>query len=142
MVKFFCDTNVLKLAKWLRFAGFDTMTRRELSISKIENVCQKDKRIFITRNKGIRNFRASLEIISFENIDDQLKYFLSKYPFQKDLFGSRCLKCNVILKISAKQAPILSQNQMKYCPRCGKYFWQGSHYQNMTEFLEWKMDNG
>ncbi|MCL2063962.1 MAG: Mut7-C RNAse domain-containing protein [Candidatus Cloacimonetes bacterium] len=127
MPKFFCDINVQRLAKWLRFAGFDTMTRRELSKQRIEYICKKDKRIFITRNKKIKHFNASMEVLSPENVHEQLKYVLSKFAIEESLIASRCIECNVVLRIL--------EDDKKYCPRCGKYFWKGTHYQNMLNIV-------
>jgi|GEM_PF-1850939 len=149
MIKFYCDINVMKLAKFLRFAGFDTTTRRELSKSRIEYLCLKDRRIFITRNKSIKNFRAVIEILNFDNINNQLNFLLTKYQYDNNLIGSRCIECNVKMRtLSASHQYLLHSNlttyrsthkddeNIKYCPRCGKYFWKGTHFQNMLNKLK------
>ena len=140
MPKFFCDVNVNKLAKWLRFAGFDTMTRQELSKAKIDVLCIKERRVFITRNQNIKNFQASIEELSSENVQEQLEYILSKYKIDKDLIGSRCIECNVFLKeVSVIPNHLLfyaNIEDVKYCSRCGKYFWKGSHYEKMYKRIQ------
>ena len=129
-MKFFCDTNIIRLAKWLRFAGFDVVTRKELSKTRIDNLCVKEKRIFITRNKQrkVKLFRSKVEIVLSEDIFTQIKCILSKYPIQTELISSRCIICNVKLRIH------LTPNE-KYCPRCGRKYWQGTHYQNMLKVI-------
>jgi hypothetical protein len=131
-ISFFCDVNVQKLAKWLRFAGFDTITRKELSLTKIDSFCQKKRLVFITRSKKkeIKYFRASVEILDSECVYTQLDYILSKYPIDKEKTASRCIKCNVLLRVTPSD-----DNEKKYCPRCGRYYWQGTHYQNMIAKL-------
>ena len=131
VVKFFCDTNIIRLAKWLRFAGFDVITRKELSKIKIDNICQKDKRIFITRStkRDIKLFKSKVEIIKSEDIFTQIKQIISKYPHDKALISTRCIICNVKLRI-----PDSMKN--KYCPRCGREYWEGTHYKNMLKVIE------
>ena len=134
-MKFFCDVNVYRLAKYLRFAGFDTKTRRDFSLLQISNICKKENRIFITRNKNIKIFLFSnvntslpkIEVLIFENYLEQIEYILKKYPLNPDHIATRCLECNVLLKPS--------NEDVLYCPRCGKKFWKGTHYDNMLKVV-------
>ena len=130
-VKFFCDSNIVRLAKWLRFAGFDVITRKELSKTKIDYICQKDKRIFITRSKkrDIKLFKSKVEIILSEDIIDQIKQVMSKYPHHTELIASRCIVCNVKLRNTT------DPSKDKYCPRCGRQYWKGTHYINMLKII-------
>ena len=129
-VKFFCDTNIIRLAKWLRFAGFDVLTRKELSKIRIDNLCVKDRRVFITRSKhkDIKLFRARVETVCFEDIYSQIKFILSKYPVNHELISTRCIKCNVKLRI-------VVGSEEKYCPRCGRKYWEGTHFHNMMKVI-------
>jgi len=129
MNKFFCDRNVYRLAKYLRFAGFDTMTRQDLSLSKIDTICKKERRTFITRNKSVRNFRSKVVILDSDCVYEQIKAILTLYKFDMESVSTRCLKCNVKLRISN------NDTSMKYCPRCGKYFWKGTHYTDMLKII-------
>ena len=127
LAKFFCDVNVVKLAKWLRFAGFNTMVVRELSQSKIESLCIKERRVFLTRKKKMKKFLGSHEILVSDNVFEQLSYILSKYKLDDSLIGSYCIECNVKLREY--------ETEKKYCPRCGKIYWKGSHYDNMIKMI-------
>ena len=129
MSKFFCDQDVYRLAKWLRFAGFDTMTRQELSLHKIEALCKKEKRIFLTRNKRLKSFSTSYIILESNDYKEQLNQIHLLFKLNIEKIGCRCMKCNVLLKVSKEK------EDHKYCPRCGKYFWKGTHYQMMSEQL-------
>ena len=129
MPRFFCDRDVLKLARWLRFAGFDVMTRQELSEAKVAYICQKDRRVFITRNKKTRKHTTRVEILSSDDVKEQLRYILTKYKMDEDKIASRCMECNVLLR------QVVDDEEKKYCPRCGKYFWKGSHYESMVSVI-------
>lgn len=130
-VKFFCDTNVLRLAKWLRFAGFDTMSRKELSKEKIDYICYKDRRIFISRSqkKDIKQFKSKIEILISDDVFKQLDYCLSKYRVNKNLIATRCIECNVVMTECNADVSI------KFCSRCGKKFWKGTHFQEMYNVI-------
>ena len=128
-IKFFCDRDVYRLAKWLRFAGFDTMTRQEMPIHKIEALCKKERRVFLTRNKGLKSFTHRYIILESNDYKEQLKQILSLFKMDKDKIATRCMKCNVLLK------ECIEKENQKYCPRCGKYFWKGTHYEMMCSVL-------
>jgi uncharacterized protein with PIN domain len=130
LVRFFCDRNVRRLAKYLRFIGFDTMTREELSIVKIDTLCKRGKRVFITTRKGLRNFMSDSIVLDSTLVFEQLKTILSLYEVNKDLISTRCIKCNVRLK------KVIIDDSKKYCPRCGRLFWEGSHYHDMMRKIE------
>ena len=140
-MKFFCDVNVYRLAKYLRFAGFDTMTRKELSIQQISYICKKEKRIFITRKKksakGLfcneNNNLPKIEVLDYDSYLQQIKSILTKYPINHNLIATRCLKCNVLLKQFAENP---DKPTILYCSRCGKKFWKGTHYLNMLKVVE------
>ena len=158
-VRFFCDRDVLRLAKWLRFVGFDVMTRRELSRHNIIRICQKDRRIFITRKKkDVSLLDVKVELLDSDDVFAQLENILAKYPIVKDNIGSRCIQCNV--KLLSHLSPILAipsdidsdcnkdtsrfpssiptylkGKSYKYCSRCSKIYWEGSHYKNMNEVI-------
>jgi uncharacterized protein with PIN domain len=112
------------------------MTRKDFSQQKIAYICQKENRTFITRKKGkhhpFYSQNSAIEIITSENIWEQLDLILSKYPVQKDLIATRCIDCNTpTAPLSTPHTPHLT-----YCPRCKKKYWHGSHYQNMLSRIE------
>ena len=142
MIKFFCDRNVYRLAKHLRFAGFDTMTREELSMMKIDSLCVKDRRVFITRNKHLRGFTAKAIVLDSICVYEQIKAVLERYEVNKELISTRCIRCNVKLKVSRNEhnstTPYPSSLEgncktKKYCSRCGRLYWQGTHYFDMLK---------
>ena len=127
MPKFYCDVNVNRLAKYLRFAGFDVMTRKELSKQKIEHICDKERRVFITRSKqkDINTFK-SIEILTSNDVFEQLHDILKRYKIIPENIGSRCILCNVKLRS-------VTDTEKKYCPRCGRHYHKGNHYYEMMD---------
>jgi uncharacterized protein with PIN domain len=81
MAKFFCDQDVLKLEKYLKSAGFDTISIKCLSKKKMNAYCKKYRRILITRNKNkeYKQFSCSVEILNSDNVKTQFTEITSKY---------------------------------------------------------------
>jgi len=147
-VRFYCDSTVQRLAKWLRFAGFDTFYRKELSLQKIDTLCQRERRVFITRNKkkDIRKLLCSIEILEHSNIYHQIEAILSKYKIDITKIATLCIECNVTLKpynqpVNHLQGVPGHIKDVLFCPRCGKLFWKGTHYQNMLKVIGRAMQN-
>jgi hypothetical protein len=146
--RFLCDTNVARLAKYLRFAGFDTVIRRELSLQKLQTLCEQEKRVFITRStkKDTKYFKKKIVIISNE-IGEQIAQFLQIYHIRTDIIATRCIVCNAKLKEAAfalgKSSTTFSDinvsqipKPIKYCQSCGRYYWRGTHYDKMLKMFE------
>ena len=51
--KFICDVHLGTLSKYLRFLGFDTIYRNDYSDSEIVRVAVVEKRIILTKDRGI-----------------------------------------------------------------------------------------
>jgi len=146
-IRFYVDNDVQRLGKWLRFAGFDTFYRKELSLQKIAHLCQKERRIFITRSSSRGRWqspRLRVELLKTTDIYQQIKAILAKYPINKENIGTRCMQCNVrlrpyLLPIDLRKDGIYAVREQihdpKYCPRCGKIFWKGSHYDAMYRVI-------
>ncbi|MCK9328346.1 MAG: Mut7-C RNAse domain-containing protein [Candidatus Cloacimonetes bacterium] len=150
-IKFFCDINVARLCKWIRFIGFDAVIRQELSKIQIQNLCIKDRRILLTRNKKLKSLKCSKVIINNEDYLKQLNELFPNFPINFDLIANRCIECNRLLtkidydtlqKILCSSPQLVENipkefhNDLSYCPRCGKFYWKGSHYQNMLKVIQ------
>lgn len=154
-IRFFCDVNVLKLSKWLRFLGFDTLTIKELSKIKIENLCVKDRRIFLTRDKKLNKMLCKTEILLSNSLDEQLLQILAKYSYKEEMIACRCMKCNRLLKkLEPSEFDVFFKNStelknkvpvdilnandkdLHFCVRCGNLYWHGTHYKNMLDKIK------
>ena len=70
-----------------------------------------------------------------------------------DLAGStrpftRCLECNSILEEASREAvrerlppKIRDKEVFAVCPSCQRVYWEGSHYERMSELLTWVKAN-
>ena len=131
-LKFSCDIMLFDLARWLRFLGYDTEYSRYI---------RRDKnRIYITANEKLKN-GFILKHIPLEEkliiLEKNFKIIENANPF------SRCSLCNVRLESADKddieELPLFVKNNFdafQKCPKCGRLYWKGSHYENMIKFLK------
>lgn len=142
MKKFILFNNLGKLAKYLRFLGFDAMIAKHISQGTIERLAKREKRIILSRKKQKR-IKERYFIIESENPLTQLTEISTFLKIDEKLIGSRCLNCNKKTVVIAKEKiqdripKHIQENHQKFrfCPKCGKIFWQGSHYKNLKQKL-------
>jgi len=141
-MKFIVDCMLGKLAKWLKILGFDTLYFSKIEDEEFLKLAAMEARIILTRDTGLLE-RAGQEkclFICSENWQEQVQQVLAAFNlWDKVKPNSRCLECNVALKrirrANAKNlvAPFIFEQARSFalCPRCGRVYWQGSHYQEM-----------
>src|SRR5512137_533387 len=100
-MKFIADTNVGKLAKWLRMLGFDTLFFTGKQDVEIISWALKDNRILLTRDTHlmewglIRDGRVQALLINSDDPDIQVSQVIRELDireFPKPF--SLCLVCN------------------------------------------------
>ena len=145
-MKFLCDQMFGTLAKWLRIYGFDTFyANREIDDSELIDICRKEKRILITRDKKLFQIarRENLKTIEIKttDIDEQIRKAIGSIEIDKSKILSRCILCNSLVveinkdEVKGKVPKKVFDNNEKFwfCLKCNKIYWKGSHYENMVE---------
>ena len=152
-MKFIADIMVGKLARYMRMAGYDVMYINTASDDEIIKIARETDRIILTRDslmlarrefkKGIIKYLYIKED-KLENQLDQIKLDL-KVSLKPNLV--RCIECNEKLikvkkeDVKNKVPPYVYKTQQNflYCKNCDKYYWRGTHYQNIkSTFLNIK----
>ena len=142
-----------KLARYMRMAGYDVMYINTASDDEIIKIARETNRIILTRDslmlarrefkKGIIKYLYIKED-KLENQLDQIKLDL-KVSLKPNLV--RCIECNEKLikvkkeDVKNKVPPYVYKTQQNflYCKNCDKYYWRGTHYQNIkSTFLNIK----
>jgi uncharacterized protein with PIN domain len=62
-------------------------------------------------------------------------------PVDEETILSRCIECNTLLlsvekegiKDKIPEKVFQTRNEFWVCPSCSKYYWMGTHYENMRE---------
>ncbi len=150
-LKFIVDSNVGKLAKWLRIMGYDTLFFDGEDDWQMVKIALDEGRVILTRDTQIMKrgvvtsgrLKAILiqsdeprqqmrQVVEILNLDSQFR------PF------TICLECNQPLVERSKQQvqnrvpPYVFQTQNQYmeCLACHRIYWRGTHWQAMTKGLE------
>ncbi len=148
MVKFLADEMLGTVAKWLRILGFDTEYARDMEDYEILLKAGKEGRVLITRDAELfdRAKRRGLKAIYLPHaeLDRDMKEIISVYPPEKERFMCRCTVCNSeIVEIPKKdvrgrvpEGVYERQERFWYCEKCGRIYWEGSHWEKMRSFVE------
>ena len=149
---FLADVMVGRLAKWLRGFGFDTLYYRRLEFTSIQRLLDDSARFFLTRNvKLARRFPTSRVVfIEHDRLAGQLRQVMA--TFHVDLgqrAGARCMRCNDLLRAAPREEVFGRVPEYIYyvhdaffqCPRCRRYYWEGSHRQRMQAWLDAELKN-
>jgi uncharacterized protein with PIN domain len=145
-MKLLCDHMLGSLAKWLRIFGYDTFyPDATLNDDMVLQVAQHEKRTLISRDKELL-FRAKKILIPVldihtTNLTEQLHQVLKEIPLDENTILTRCTLCNTPLHSLEKEAikdkvpekVYQTRNEFWVCPACSKYYWKGTHYENMIE---------
>jgi uncharacterized protein with PIN domain len=145
-MKILCDQMLGSLATWLRILGFDTLyPTSEMSDEQILQIATREQRLIISRDKQLiaRGKKRAIPVLELQttSLDEQLEAVVKTIPIEPSQMLTRCTLCNTSLlsvekdEVTDRVPPKVqeSQNNFWYCPHCKKYYWMGTHYQNMMQ---------
>ncbi len=144
---FALDTHLGKLARWLRMLGHDVTYDPQVTDTALLEEGRKRGRIIVTRDKELfqKAIKANLNAILLKNdkITKQLKEIAIRLKISLELNPTRCSICNGLLVKVSKQfltqkvpkRSLKAYNEFWECQNCGKIFWPGIHWQNISKTL-------
>jgi len=144
--RFIADVMLGRLAKWLRIIGYDTLYDRNIKDSQLIRNAARENRILLTRDAELFDrggFRGVF--IEAQDLSSQLAQVINKLALKPTITaGVRCPLCNEPLHTVHRKAVrelvpafvYATQRDFSRCPRCGKIFWKGTHWQNIKRHLE------
>ncbi|MFA7056764.1 MAG: Mut7-C RNAse domain-containing protein [Candidatus Cloacimonadales bacterium] len=148
---FILTIDAQKLAKWLRLLGYDTKVIRSVSLLNLIRIAKKEKRIIITRSKEILKHPLEFEriFIHSDQLEAQLEELRPFLKYEEEFVFTRCPEDNDLLVaidkekiidlIPAKVAELY--DSFKICRKCGRVYWQGSHYEKIEDLLKRGFNN-
>lgn len=149
--KFYADSMLGKLARWLRLMGFDVeYATSDLTDDEIMRYCSENRLFLLTRDKELAaRYRISLYMES-DSYEEQLKAFTSMFRPTPELYFTRCPLCNgTVRKMKTEEfgGPLpegvrLRQRHIYVCEECGKAYWEGSHFDAILKKLNGIMNEG
>ena len=149
MLRFLADSNVGRLARWLRAYGYDAAYAPHVDDRQLIARALAEGRVLLTRDAGLMQRRVVTHgtvravLVASDRVGDQLRQVVAELGLGGDRRLTRCLECNVELEprpkaeVSDRLPPYvrLTQNRFSECPLCARVYWPGTHWERMSERL-------
>ena len=150
MNKFYADSMLGKLARFLRFLGFDTLYRSKESVNDMLEDSQKDSRVLLSRSEQIISLCAKKNVqsllISSMKIKEQLQTLKDELTISYIIPPEKmkCSVCNGDLTKRKKEEILdrIHEGTAKFyvdfweCNNCKKIYWHGSHWEDIKRIIE------
>lgn len=151
-MKFVLDGMLGKLTRWLRMMGYDALYLNDAKDQDLVANAIQQKRILLTSDVALYRYatargaeaflvKGRTEAERLAGLADRFKFDLSV-----DTTQSRCPTCGAVLNTASKEevkgkVPETTFNvfdEFWACsnPDCGKVYWRGSHWENISAVLE------
>jgi len=149
---FILDCHLGKLASYLRILGFDVQYANDTKDETLAEISASENRILLTRDRGLLK-RKRVQFgysIRSQNPHSQLIEVINHYRLSGEIQPfTRCPLCNGCLQPVEKSdvSHLLPAKTKIYfdhfwqCDSCGKVYWQGSHYQQILDWMKTSLDN-
>jgi uncharacterized protein with PIN domain len=148
-MKFICDDNLGKLAKWLRTLGYDTLFFDPIEDGELVSRALREGRVVLSRDTQLVRFKLKLgeRLLHIESDRplEQTKQVIKQLKLKPDkkLLFSRCLVCNQPLekvekeKIKDRLYPYVykTKDHFVYCNNCDRIYWSATHVERMIQTL-------
>ncbi|MBL7198652.1 MAG: Mut7-C RNAse domain-containing protein [Anaerolineae bacterium] len=150
MPRLLADSMLGRLARWLRFLGYDTLYISMLSDHQIAARARAEGRIVLTRDQELSRRRGIRCLyVHADTLEEQVREVLAAIGDPPPGVESRCSECNSVLtSVAPEQARphvpayvLAAHRQFHHCPECDKYFWAGSHWTRIRSTVERVMEH-
>jgi uncharacterized protein with PIN domain len=141
---FLVDRTAGKLARWMRILGLDTDYIATCDIPPIVKLARQSGRTVVTRNAGLVDRLGEGILLKSDALEEQVRQVVMTVGRENLAFFSRCSVCNVELDRIEKrnvegripEHVYKTQDEFAICPACGRYYWQGTHWDKMKAEIE------
>lgn len=143
--RFVTDAALDRLARRLRFLGYDVVTHRGVRLEELFELAARDGRIVLTGSPRHPRRYAAIPAVHVAAADEAaaLRRIAAEHEAASEPF-TRCPRCNTaLIQRSTFEARgevpgrvTRSGSPLRYCPACGKWYWIGSHVARIAAWLE------
>ncbi len=157
ILSFVCDAMLGRTARFLRLFGYDTLYSNNYSDSELLEIALEEKRILLTRDIALHHQAVKLNIPSILLLEktyiDRITNLILKLNLNLELNPSisRCATCNARItpipkeKVKGKipEKTFAAFNEYWICTNdtCGKIYYQGPHWINITKIFKQIKEN-
>jgi len=149
-IRFLCDRNLGRLAKWLRILGYDTLWDRGDANNDFLGKAWQAGRILLTRKRNLDASRFErLIVLKSDRVEEQICEILEILSIKPDPADrmTLCLRCNTKLEavmeseVQGTVPEYVYQNRtfFKRCPICKRIYWPGTHARNIEEMVRMRI---
>ncbi len=150
--RFVADSNLGRLARYLRLLGFDCLYRNDYQDAEIAEIAHGQHRIVLTRDRMLlrRKIITHGYFVRSDQPRQQVKEVLRRFDLYRLVAPhTRCTRCNGPLvaipkaQIEERLAPLTRKHFDDFwiCQNCGQIYWQGSHQDDTQRLLQEFMDS-
>ena len=145
--RFLVTDECIRLARWLRLMGFDTVTAAARPLSELYRRAYNESRVVVTRNAQVKA-SGLFRVVHLDSrqLEGQLTQLLRDLGLRVDeeKTCSRCDRCNVAVRPLAKTEvqdrvpPYVFQTQQTFrvCPSCKRIYWSATHRERMKRVFD------
>jgi len=144
--KFILDSNLGRLARYLRLLGLDCLYRNDYQDAEVARIASEQRRTVLTRDRTLLQRRIITHgyFVRAQQPRAQVREVLARLDLYRHVAPfTRCTRCNGELQAVDKQsvsARLEPKTRMYYddfrvCSVCGQVFWQGSHHARMQRLV-------
>lgn len=144
--RFVVDSNLGRLARYLRLLGFDCLYRNDYRDAEVAEISRQQRRIVLTRDRRLLQQRVIEHglFVRSTRPEQQVREVLQRLDLYRLVRPfTRCSHCNGLLVPVSKESvdALLEPRTRQYyevfrqCPDCGRVYWQGSHYARTLELI-------
>lgn len=143
-MRFLCDEMLVRLARLLRAAGYDTyLAANGEDDADLIKTARREGRILVTRDKRLAASAEESVLVSGFGLDAEARS-LSRAVVLDWAFApfTRCMMDNAHLREATAEEVAdmpkkaqLAEGPFRVCPACGRMYWPGSHVRRMEARL-------
>jgi uncharacterized protein with PIN domain len=145
-LRFVADCHLGKLARHLRFGGFDTLYDPRAEDGELLELARREGRLLLTRDRELAaRGGPGVLLLHYVHLKEQLAELARALPLAERFAPfSRCMVCNTPLRTIAREEACCrvpprvceSFDAFRRCPGCGRIYWRGDHYEAMIRRWE------
>lgn len=144
-MRFLCDEMLVRLARLLRAAGYDTyLASGGETDAALLKVAREEGRILVTRDKRLAAAAAESVLVDGRGVEAEAQSLNRGVVLDWNFAPfTRCVMDNARLRDASAEEiarmPGSAQalpGPFRSCPACGRLYWPGSHVEQMGARLE------